>query len=99
LSHVSDIAQVQCARGGLVLPACSPYDRQLLREHVEKLVAPCGSLQLGLDGNEWTITRLREELSSCTGCSQPLRLLRCRRTADDTLRCIRCVLSLSDDQG
>ena len=97
VSHVSAFAHVQCSRGGLVMPAHSPYDRQLLRQHVERLVGPTDSVQLGLDGDEWTVTRLRGQPDSCTGCSQPLKLLHCSRVAGHTPMCFTCVLAAPND--
>ncbi len=99
MSHVSEFAHVQCSRGGLIMPAYSPYDRQLLREHVQQLVGPVGSLQLGLDGDRWTVTRLGGRPHSCTECSQPLKLLHCSRSGDRTPMCIACVLASPDDNA
>jgi hypothetical protein len=94
---VSVFAHVQCPRGGLIIPTHSPYDRQLLREHLEQLTGPAGSVRLGLDGEEWTVTRLHGMLRGCTNCSQPLKLLHCSRTAGRTSVCFTCVLASQDD--
>ncbi len=97
--HVSDVAQMQFPGGGRVMPADSPYDRQLLRELVPTLVQGGDTLQLRLDENEWIVTRLSGAGRSCTACAQPLRVLRCRRENDPTALCIECVLrpQLNDD--
>ena len=69
LLHVSDVAHMQFSGGGLVMPADSPYDRQLLREHVQTLIQPGSPLQLRLRGNEWTVTRLSGVDPCCTACA------------------------------
>jgi len=89
---VVSVVHVQSSRGGMVMSAHSPYDRQLLREHVERLVSPTGTLRLGLDGNEWIVTRLAGGSRRCHQCTEPLKRLGCRREDSSTTLCIACVL-------
>jgi hypothetical protein len=98
LSHVSEFAHVQCSSGGLILPAHSPYDRQVVRQHVQQLVGPIGSVQLGVDGNDWTVTRPNGQPHSCTECAQP-QLLRCSRADGRTPICIACVLAAPNENA
>jgi hypothetical protein len=74
-----------------VAPAQSPYDRQMLRQHVEQLVGHSSTLTLGLHGRQWIITRSSLD-SPCVSCTQPLGRLRCSRGGDPGARCIDCVL-------
>ena len=92
LLQVSDTAYVQFSRGEWVMPARSRYDRQLLREHVSTLAQRVHTLRLGLDGQQWTVTRLGEILPSCTVCALPRGRLHCCREDDAQPTCIECVV-------
>jgi hypothetical protein len=92
LSETFNIAQVQGLSGTFVAPAHSPYDRQIVREHVERLAGHVSTLTLGLHGTRWTITRRSTADSRCTSCTQPLGRLSCRRGSDADASCIDCAL-------
>jgi hypothetical protein len=74
------------------MPARSPYDRQLLREHVELLAGRLRTVQLGLDGTRWTVTRVEGQSPSCATCAEPRGVLRCSRADDHEPTCIACVM-------
>ena len=57
MSYASNVAHVEGGSGTFVLPTHSPYDRQVLREHVELLAGRVPTLTLGVHGVRWTISR------------------------------------------
>ena len=67
---MNDIAHLSFKGGGLILPAYTPYDRQLLVECVEATTKRHGNLQLEVDGRHWTIRRSNGLLPTCVSCSQ-----------------------------
>ena len=92
MSETSNSVHVQGGSGTFVAPAQSPYDRQILREHVERRVGHGATLTLGLHGRQWVITRLCAADSPCVSCTQPLGRLSCSRGGDVGATCIDCVL-------
>ena len=93
MSHLSNVARVQGGSGTLVLPARSPYDRQMLREHVEMLAGRVSTLTLGMDGTRWIITRPTPADSRCTTCTRFLGRLSCSRRDEAAATCIGCAIS------
>lgn len=51
------IAHVSFVGGGIFLPARSPYDRQLLAEHVQSRVRAKGKVQVLVDDQRWMVHR------------------------------------------
>ncbi len=92
MSETSNIAHVQRGSGVFVVPAQSPYDRQMLREHVERLVGHGSTLTLGLHGRQWIITRRSVADSPCSSCTRPLGRLRCSRGGAVGATCFDCAL-------
>jgi len=92
LSATSNIAHVQRGSGIFVVPAQSPYDRQMLREHVERLAGRGSTLTLGLHGRQWVITLRSVAESPCSSCTQPLGRLSCNRGGDAGATCFDCAL-------
>jgi hypothetical protein len=86
-----DIAHVQGESGTFVVPSRSPYDRQMLREHVETLAGRAPTLRLGLHGTLWTITRPLPD-ARCTACTQLLARLSCTRAHEVAATCIDCAI-------
>jgi hypothetical protein len=92
LSYASNVAHVQGESGTFVVPAHSPYDRQMLREHIEILAGRVAELTLNVQGTRWTITRGIAFDSRCTTCTQFLSRLSCSRGPDAPATCIDCVM-------
>lgn len=92
MSHAAYVAHVQGESGTFVVPAHSPYDRQMLREHVERLAGRAATLTLGMHGTRWIITRPTPADSRCTTCTQFLGRLRCSRRHDAAAMCIDCAM-------
>ena len=91
MSHVSNIAHVEGGSGTFVASVHTPYDRELLREHVEKLAGRAALLTIGLRGTRWTVTRSIAD-SRCTTCTRFLGRLSCSRGDDTGATCIKCVM-------
>ena len=92
MSHASNIAHVQGVSGTFVVPAHSPYDRQMLREHVEMLAGRVSTLTLGLRGTRWIITRCPAAGARCTTCAHFLGRLSCSRGDEAAAMCIDCAM-------
>ena len=92
MSQASNVAHVEGRSCTLVLQAHSPYDRQMLREHVEMLAFSAPTLTLGMHGVRWTISRGRSAESRCSTCTQAVGRLRCRRDDDTVASCIDCAM-------
>ena len=97
MSYASNVAHVEGGTGTLVLPAHSPYDRQMLREHVEKLAGRVPTLTLGVHGVRWTVSRGPSADSRCTTCTQFLGTLSCSRGGDAVASCIECAMHSASD--
>jgi len=92
LSQSVNSAHVHGTTGTFVAPAYSPYDRQILREHVETLASHVSTLTLGLHGTRWIITQRVPADGLCATCTQFLGRLSCRRGDDATATCIECAM-------
>jgi hypothetical protein len=92
LSQLANSAHVQGMTGTFVAPAQSPYDRQMLREHVETLASRVSPLTLGLHGRRWIITQRLPADGLCATCAQFLGRLSCRGGDDATVTCIECAM-------
>jgi hypothetical protein len=67
---MNDIAHLSFRGGGLILPAHTPYERELLVESVEAATKRHGHLQLAVDGRHWTISTSNGLRPVCDSCSQ-----------------------------
>src|SRR5262245_20970720 len=87
----SDIAHMSFRGGGIFLPALSPYDRQVIVEHVSYRVRASGEVQVLLDGRRWMVRLHRagpaERCARC-GATAPAT---CRAPAEsDAVYCVDC---------
>jgi len=89
VSNQSSTAHLQGTFGSLVVPAHSPYDRQLLREHIELFAGVAATLTI--DGMRWQLTRRAALDPDCTACTRRRGRLTCR-TDQTTAMCIDCVM-------
>ena len=62
------IAHVSFVGGGIFLPARSPYDRQVLTEHVLSRVRAKGKVQVLIDDQRWMVQRPSSGLADCSHC-------------------------------
>ena len=89
------IAHVSFRGGGFFLPVRTPYDRQMLIEHVASRVRVKGRVQVLVDDRHWMID-LNHEASapSCMSCGHMMdSACYCTRSAGQPY-CVRCALGV-----
>lgn len=94
MAEASRMAQLQGDSGTFVVSSHSPYDRQILRQHIKSL-AGSGAL-LTIDGNRWRLARRAAADPDCATCARRGGHLRCSRDDEDTATCIDCVMGRID---
>ena len=67
---MNDIAHLSFRGGGLILPAHTPYERELLVECVETTTKRHGRLRLEVGGRQWSIRMSGGLRPVCVSCSQ-----------------------------
>jgi len=67
-------AWISAPDGVVVLPAASPYEWQLLCEHVVAAARQRGSVRLRVGGNECVVHCDGAAGRRCSGCTRPLRM-------------------------
>ncbi len=65
-----NIAYLSFAGGGLIVPLHTPYERELLIEHVEASTKRYGRIRLAVNGRGWTISVKKGAGIVCALCSQ-----------------------------
>lgn len=61
--------------GGLILPVQTPYERELLFEHVEVSAKRHGCVRLDVNRRHWTINMPNGLREACAGCREWLDTL------------------------
>ena len=92
MSYASNVAYVQGVSGTFMLPAHSPYEREIVREHVTTRAGRGSTLTLGTQGTRWTITHNTAGDSRCTACAQFLGRLSCSRRDETVMTCFDCAM-------
>jgi hypothetical protein len=64
------LAHISFPGGGLIVAAQTPYERELLFEHVELSTKRYGRVRLDLSRQHWTISLKNGESAACASCSQ-----------------------------
>ena len=82
-------AHISFAGGGLILPAHTPYDRQLVFEHVEASAKHHQQVELSARGRHWRILLKAARRELCGGCARSLLDLAYRRNGRNF--CAQCV--------
>lgn len=67
---MNDNASISFNGGGMILPADTPYERELLVAHVEACTTQHGCIRLKINGHHWTITMNHAPRAACVSCSQ-----------------------------
>jgi hypothetical protein len=75
------------------LPVETPYDRQLLLEHVDRYLRSHGAIRLELPDREWKVTHRPEGGESCSTCGQ-MRSACGQYQIDARRLCRRCAHAL-----
>src|SRR5437879_780667 len=79
------VAHVSFPGGGMFVPARSPYDRELLAEHVIDRVRLKGNVQVLVDDERWLVHFLRGKGTvDCWRCGGAVDSI-CYCTADDAV--------------
>jgi hypothetical protein len=88
---LNGIAHVSFLGGGIFLPARTPYDRQILLEHVADRVHVKGRVQVLMHDRRWLV-QLNHGPSAmhCTSCNAPMDSV-CVVDNGDLPYCLRCV--------
>ncbi len=66
----NDVAHISFDGGGLILPVKTPYERELLVEHVEASTKRHGRVRLEVGRDQWVISRQSGAREVCAVCSQ-----------------------------
>jgi hypothetical protein len=64
------VAHISFEGGGSFLPAQTPYERELLIEHVEVSARGRGSVGLDLNGRRWTVSSKNGHGEACASCDR-----------------------------
>jgi len=85
------VAHISFAEGGgVVLPARSAYDRDLLVEHIAGSVRSKGCVRVAVDDRSWSVLRGDgPSRTMCDGCGYEL-LAACCSASDGAAYCLRC---------
>ena len=90
MPDASNLAHIHGSSGTFVMPAHSPYDRQILRDYVARFAGAGAELTVGLRGLRWVVTRRGATQARCTACTRFLGRLRCSHDTDRRPTCIDC---------
>ncbi len=85
------MAHVSYAGGGIFLPVRSPYDRQMLVEHVGECVRAKGQVQVLLGHQRWLVHRNRGA-TFCAGCGCPAACACTAGPDTSVVYCVKCAL-------
>jgi hypothetical protein len=66
------IALISFQGGGVVLPARTPYEREVLFDHVRQCVNRHGRVRLAFNRREWMVRLMSEPPRTCTTCAHPI---------------------------
>jgi len=86
-------AQITFVGGGLLLPARTPYDRQMLREHVLDRAGRAEQLQVKVGRKTWVVEHPTGQRPLVCGlCQHRLTVAALRTPASQNLYCVACAL-------
>jgi len=70
------VARISFQGGALFVPAKTPYDREVLFEHLDLYAKRHGTVRVELNRREWTVTKSSVgERSLCADCNRRLDAL------------------------
>jgi hypothetical protein len=86
-------AHIVFAGGNLALPADTPYDRQVLLEHVHGCTRSKQNVRVYVDNITWLVERReRRKVFVCGGCAQHILSDVCWRPGSKTAYCATCAM-------
>jgi hypothetical protein len=79
-----------CSEGSILsVPVSTPYEREILCEHVQLSLRRHSQVRLELDERAWLVSRDTNGAGEqCGACEEPLLDLRC--AVDSLVLCLRC---------
>jgi len=88
------IAKLTFPGGGIVLPGRTPYERELLVEHIQYHVRRRSALHLELDGHNWSIVFDDSfESDHCATCQRTTDIHAGNHMIKHATFCLRCVIA------
>lgn len=69
---MKDVAHISFEGGGLILPVRTPYEHEVLMEHLEVSTRRHGSIRLDLHRRRWNISMSDGADDPCTSCTRPV---------------------------
>ena len=88
------IAHVSFTGGGIFVPARTPYDRQMLIEHVVDRVRSKGQVQVSVDNQRWLVHLvLGLSTARCWSCGNSADAVCYPTACGEVVYCVRCALS------
>ncbi|MFI5394698.1 MAG: hypothetical protein ACHQ9S_04125 [Candidatus Binatia bacterium] len=87
-------AHIVFAGGGLVLPARTPYELQILREYVLDRARHKEQMRINVGRKTWIVERASEDRPfACARCKrQQLTVAALRKPGNETTYCVACSL-------
>ncbi len=67
---MKDVAHISFEGGGLIIPVHTPYERQLMVEHVEASTKRHGCIRLEVNRRHWTISMNNGPGEVCASCTR-----------------------------
>ena len=72
---MGNVARLFVEAGTLTLDADVPYDRQLVFEYADRYARRQGSIEMDLDGVQWTVSASVPRAPRCTNCGRRVHSL------------------------
>jgi hypothetical protein len=92
------IAHISFPGGGVFLPARSPYDRQLLAEHIGERVQAKGQVQVLMREQCWIVRRkLGAQAACCNRCGMTAVPACYSRGCEEICYCVACAVGEDGD--
>ena len=69
------VARISFLGGALFVPVKTPYERELLFEHLDLYAKLHGQVRLEFNRSEWTVRRAGAQSEQCGSCGRQLNTL------------------------
>ena len=93
-----EIARIQMDGGALLLPARTPYEREVVLDHVRHRLRICGFVHLEMNGRRCKIEPIAfTPGATCASCTRRVGTVACRIGAQ--MLCIECALAPGRSPG
>lgn len=75
---MKSVARISHRNGGVLLPAETPYDLQLVDEYLIRYARRYGPVRFELSGRQWTVSpHMGQPATECMSCQEPIAALSC----------------------